>query len=187
MAEAATSDNLASCFSCRNSQAAAGKGKRPPTEVRPSSSKGTALISTPGRFGPPYPAWREKPKHTSLGWLEIKSPFACLEQDNFSDTSCCELCPLGHTCYCVTDCLKNVGCCGRENDCNLVCTNNLRTSLCESLYHAQCVRKARASIRRERGGGGLGKKRIGRRRRRRRGKKQAGNAGEVLLWPHNEI
>lgn len=77
-------------------------------------------------------------RRTSLGGLELKSPFACLEQDNLSDTSCCELCPLGHTCYCVTACLKNVGCRGRENDCNPICTNNLRTSLCESFYRAVC-------------------------------------------------
>lgn len=137
------------------------------------------LISTTGGFGPPEPVWRDKPKHASLGGLELKSPFACLEQDNLSDTSCCKLCPLGHTCYCVTACLKNVGRGGRENDCNPVCTNNQRTSLCKSFYHAWSVLKAIASVRREKRGGGEGGTRRGRRRR--RGKKQAGNTGEVLL------
>lgn len=145
-----------------------GRGKRPPAKMRPSGSKETALIPTPRGFGPPYPAWRGKPKHTSLGWLELKSPFACLERDNLSDTSCCMLCPLGHTCYCVTACLKNVGCRGKENDCNLACSNNLR-----AFFPPVFV-----SVRKGKGGGG--KKRRGRRRRR-RGKSQAGSAGEVLL------
>lgn len=113
--------------------------------MRPSGSKETALIPTPRGFGPPYPAWRGKPKHTSLGWLELKSPFACLERDNLSDTSCCMLCPLGHTCYCVTACLKNVGCRGKENDCNLACSNNLRA------FFSPRVRK------RQEGKGGWGK------------------------------
>lgn len=116
-------DSLAWCSSPWN---ACGKGKWPPARMRPSGSKEAALIPTPRGFGPPWPAWRGKPNHTSLGWLELKSPFACLEQDNLSDTSCCTLCPLGHTCYCVTACLKNVGCRGKENDCNLACSNNLR-------------------------------------------------------------
>lgn len=146
--------------------------------MRLSGSKGTVLISTTGGFGPPYPVWREKTKHISLGWLELKSPFAHPEQGKLSDTSCCELCPLGHTCNCVTDCLKNVGCCRRENDCNLLCTNNLRTSLYESLYCAWCVCKA--IVRREKVGE-WEKKRKGRRRRGKRGKKQPGNTGEVLL------
>lgn len=149
-------DSLAWCLSCWNTQAAAGKGKWPPAEVRPSGSKGTVLISTTGGFGPPDPVWRDKQKHTSLGGLELKSPFACLEQDNLSDTSCCELCPLGHTCYCVTACLKNVGRRAREKDCNPICTNNPRTSLCKSFYHARCVHKAIASDTREKAGGGTG-------------------------------
>lgn len=59
-----------------------------------------------------------------------------------------------HTCYCVTACLKNVGCCRRENDCSRVCANNLRTSACESLYHARYVHKTIASVRRGKRGAG---------------------------------
>lgn len=126
-------DSFAWCLSHQNTGAAAGKEKWPPAEVRPSGSMWTVLIFIIG-FVPPDPVWWDKPKHMSLGGLELKSPFACLEQDNLSDTSCCKLCPLGHT-YCVTACLKNVGRRGRENDCSSVCTNNLRTSLCNSFYH----------------------------------------------------
>lgn len=146
--------SLAWCFSHWNAQAACGKGKWPPARIWPSGSKETTLIPTPRGFGPPYPAQRVKPKHTSLGWLELKPPFACLELDNLSDTSCCTLCPLGHTCYCVTACLKNVGCCGKENDCNLACWNNLRAFFfppCESLCHAWCVHQP--ALGREKGEG----------------------------------
>lgn len=128
--------------------------------MRPSGSRETALVPTPRGFGPPYPARRGN-QNTSLGWLELKPPFACLEQDNLSDTSCCTLCPLGHTCYCVTACLKNVGCRGKGNDCNLACSNNLRGffSPCESLCHARCVRKAPARARKGKGGWGKEKER----------------------------
>lgn len=94
--------SLAWCFSHWNAQAACGKGKWPPARIWPSGSKETTLIPTPRGFGPPYPAQRVKPKHTSLGWLELKPPFACLELDNLSDTSCCTLCPLGHLLLCYS-------------------------------------------------------------------------------------
>lgn len=112
----------------------------------------TMLICTSGGFSPPCPACRGNPKHTSIWLLELKSPFACLERDNLSDTSCCKRFPHGHTCYYVTACVKNVGRRWSENDYNRVCTNNLWTSLCESFYHVRCVSKAVTSLGKEKGG-----------------------------------
>lgn len=90
-------DSLVWCFSCWKSQAVWSSLWREndlqqrwdPPDPRGQHRFPPQDLAHPTQHG-------ERHQNTrSPGWLELKSPFACLEQGNLSDTSCCEPVLLG--------------------------------------------------------------------------------------------